>query len=253
MDRKVAIITGAAGGIGRKVVKKFLDKGYRAVMVDLNEQALVNAAQQEGFDQDLITCCPLDITDEEAVKTAIEKLAEKLGHLDVLVNTAGICGVYNETIDYEFANFRKIYEVNVFGTFLMIKYTLPVMLKQQKGSIVNFGSVSGMTGYKYEVGYGSSKAAVIALTQNVANEYGSRGIRVNSVSPGWVHTAMMAKTLDNYRLLGIDNPEEWIESGPIGRPAEPEEIADGVYFLCSEEAKYITGANLLIDGGMLLG
>ena len=141
----------------------------------------------------------------------------------------------------------------MFGTFLMMQNILPAMIEQRRGAIVNFGSVSGMRGYTYEIGYGSSKWAVIGMTQNAANEYGRYGIRINCVSPGWVNTGMMKNTLENYRRLGIKNCEENICLGTLGYPAEPEDIADAVYFLCSDEARHMTGAILVVDGGMLLG
>ena len=250
--KKVCLITGASGGIGSKIVCRFLQEGYHVVMIDLNEEAMRRVAENEGFDLDSVSFCTLDITNEESVKEAVEKIVSETGRIDALVNTAGICGKYNLAMDYQFDNFRKIYEVNVFGTFLMMKYCLPHLIASGNGSIVNFGSVSGIQGYKYEIGYGSSKAAVIEMTRNMANEYGSQGVRCNSVSPGWVMTSMMEKTIENYRSIGVEDPESWITFGSIRRPAQPEEIADAVYFLSSDQAAYINGANLVIDGGMII-
>ena len=129
----------------------------------------------------------------------------------------------------------------------MMKYTLPVMLEQGKGAIVNFGSCSGMTGYTSEIGYGSSKWAVIGMTKNVANEYARRGIRANSISPGWVNTDMLKQTLENYKETG-----DVANFGCIGRPGEPSEMADAVYYLSSDEASFVNGINLLVDGGKML-
>ena len=142
--------------------------------------------------------------------------------------------------------------MNVFGSFLMIKHCLPYLLETGNGSIVNFGSVSGMMGYSYEVGYGSSKWAVIGMTKNVANEYGGQGVRCNCISPGWVESEMMDKTLQNYRDIGMEDAESKLTFGSIHRPARPEEIADAVSFLCSDQAKYINGVNLAVDGGMTI-
>jgi len=252
MDKKTAIVTGASGGIGIKVVKKFTEEGYYVIAVDLNEERLRDRISEEGIDPDSCAVCSLNITDENAVKETLASLNERYGHLDVLVNAAGICGEYNKTIDYSYDNFRKIYEVNVFGTFLMMKYTLPYMTEQKKGAIVNFGSVSGMKGYPFEVGYGSSKWAVIGMTENVASEYGGEGVRCNSVSPGWVDTPMMKKTIDNYRTIDPRDPEQWISYGSIHRAARPEEIADAVYYLSSEQATFVNGTNLTVDGGMVI-
>ena len=252
MDKKVCLLTGASGGIGSRITEKFLKNGYHVIMSDICDDCLDEAIEENGFDRRSVTAIPIDITSESEVMKGISKICESFDHIDVLVNAAGICGEYNRITDYSFDNFRKVYEVNVFGTFLMIKNILPLMVKQEKGAIVNFGSVSGMRGYSFEAGYGSSKWAVIGLSETVANEYGDQGIRCNSISPGWVNTCMMEKTIENYRRLGIEDPEHWISFGSISRPADPKEIADAVYYLCSDEASFINGANIVIDGGMII-
>jgi NAD(P)-dependent dehydrogenase (short-subunit alcohol dehydrogenase family) len=252
MDKKVCVITGAGGGIGSRITAKFLEKGYQVIMSDICDDCLDDAIRKNHFENEACTPIPIDITSEEEVVKGIRQIHDSFGRIDVLVNAAGICGEYNRITDYSFENFRKVYEVNVFGTFLMIKHVLPIMAEQKKGAIVNFGSVSGMRGYSFEVGYGSSKWAVIGLSETVANEYGDQGIRCNSISPGWVNTCMMEKTMENYRKLGIEDPEKWITFGSIRRAAEPGEIADAVYYLCSEEASFINGANIVVDGGMII-
>ena len=250
MDKKVCIVTGASGGIGIKIVRKFLEEGCFVVMTDLDAERLSSKAEENGLNSDSYRICTLDITKEENVRETLSELYREYGHFDVLVNAAGICGEYCRTVDCSFDNFKRIYEVNVFGTFLMMKYTLPYMVKQKCGAIVNFGSVSGMRGYPYEVAYGSSKWAVIGMTENVASEYGGEGIRCNSVSPGWVDTPMMKKTVENYSK--IDDPKKCVSYGSISRAARPEEIADAVYYLCSQQASFINGTNLTVDGGMII-
>ena len=252
VDHKVCIVTGASGGIGSRIVEKFLTENYDVVMADLKLEQIEEAIEKNQFERERIMVCPLDITDENAVALGIKEIITRYGRIDVLVNAAGICGSYDRIVDYSFENFRKVYEVNVFGTFLMIQNVIPEMLKREQGSIVNFGSVSGMRGYSFEVGYGSSKWAVIGMSETVANEYGSQGIRCNCVSPGWVNTCMMEKTIENYRKLGIEDPESWISYGSIRRPGEPEEIANAVYFLCCDQSSYINGANIVVDGGMTI-
>lgn len=248
-EKKVVVITGASGGIGKEVVRKFHENGYFLCLLDISEELIEKAAGELNLSEDEYSKHALDISSEEQVKETMEKIAKDCGRVDALVNTAGICGRYDETINYTFDNFKRIYEINVFGTFLMMKYTLPMMKEQKKGAIVNFGSVSGMTGYTFEIGYGSSKWAVIGMTKNVANEYGQFGIRANSVSPGWVNTNMLKQSLENYAEFGDPS----ITLGPMGRTAEPSEIANGVYWLCTDEASYVNSTNLLIDGGMMLG
>ena len=248
-ERKVCIVTGASGGIGSAVVKKFYGNGYAVEMLDINEDALKTVIEKENLDPARVRCHTLDVSVEQQVKDTIEGILDARGKIDALVNTAAIIGKYNPTIDYTFENFKRIYEINVFGTFLMMEHVLPIMKKQGKGSIVNFGSVSGMTGYTYEIGYGSSKWAIIGMTKNVANEYGQFGIRANSVSPGWVNTNMFRKSVEDYKNFS----DSQVTLGPLGRPAEPEEIANVVYFLSSDEASYVNGSNVLADGGMMLG
>ena len=246
-NAKVCVITGASGGIGREVVKKFYKNGYDVVMLDINEETLKKLMETENLDPARVIYKTLDVYDEQQVIDTIAAIKKEKGRIDVLVNTAGIVGRYDETIKYTFENFNRIYEINLFGTFLMMKYTLPVMLEQGKGAIVNFGSCSGMTGYTSEIGYGSSKWAVIGMTKNVANEYARRGIRANSISPGWVNTDMLKQTLENYKETG-----DVANFGCIGRPGEPSEMADAVYYLSSDEASFVNGINLLVDGGKML-
>lgn len=246
-DKKVCVITGASGGIGKEVVKKYYKNGYSVVMLDIKEEALKKVIESENLSEDRVSCLTLDVSSEQQVIDTIAKIKETQGRIDVLVNTAGIIGKYDETIDYTFENFKRIYEINVFGTFLMMKYTLPVMLAQGKGAIVNFGSCSGMTGYTSEIGYGSSKWAVIGMTKNVANEYARKGIRANSISPGWVNTDMLKQTLEEYKETG-----DTVNFGCVGRPGEPSEMADAVYYLSSDEASFVNGINLLVDGGKML-
>lgn len=246
-DARVCVITGASGGIGEEVVKKYYKNGYDVVMLDINENALKALVEKEKFDPARVIYKTLDVSSEEQVIDTINQIKEEKGRIDVLVNTAGIVGKYDETINYTFENFKRIYEINVYGTFLMMKYVLPVMVEQHKGAIVNFGSCSGMTGYTSEIGYGSSKWAVIGMTKTVANEYFKKGIRANSISPGWVNTEMLKQTLKDYERTG-----DVANFGCPGRPGEPSEMADAVYYLSSDEASFVNGFNLLVDGGKML-
>ncbi len=248
-ETKVVIVTGASGGIGAAIVKKFYDNGYSVAMFDINEAALKAVAADLGLDEARAAIQPVDITAEEQVIAAIAAVKERFGKIDALINVAAIIGEYGLTCDCTLENFKNIYNVNVFGTFAMMKHTLPIMLEQKHGNIVNFGSVSGMSGYTCEIGYGSSKWAVIGMTKNVANEYGQYGIRSNSISPGWVNTAMFRKSVEDF----ADMEDASITLGPLGRPAEPYEMADIVYFMCQPEANFLNGSNVLADGGMMLG
>ncbi|MBO4538212.1 MAG: SDR family oxidoreductase [Erysipelotrichaceae bacterium] len=244
-DRPVCLITGAAGGIGKEIVRKYLENGYQVVLIDLDGARLAETVAELGFPEEQSDCWALDITREKDVEDMVRAVTGKYGHIDVLVNTAGICGRYDITEDYGYDNFRRIYEVNVFGTFLMMEKVLPVMREQKKGVITNFGSCSGMRGYSLEIGYGSSKWAVIGMSKNVAVEYGKYNVRCNSISPGWVATEMMKKTLEDYEREGKVN----FVLSPMDRAAEPYEIADTVFYLSSDQASFISGANICVDGG----
>ena len=193
------------------------------------------------------------MSDEDSVKEAVAKTMERFGRIDCLVNLAGIEGPNNSrTEEYEFKWTKRIFEINVYGTFLMMQNVLPVMQAQKSGAIVNFGSVSGMFGYAGEISYGASKAAIIQMTKNAANENGGNGVLVNSISPGWVNTEMFRRILEQYKST-YENPLDNVTFGPMNRPGEPMEMANVVAFLCSDEASYVNGSNFLVDGGMTLG
>lgn len=250
---KVVVITGAGGGIGSAMAKKFTDLGGRVALLDVTAASAQKTVDSLGLRPDQAFCLGADISDEEAVKAAVAQIMAHYGRIDVLINTAGIPGPSARTEDYSFADVKKVFSVNVFGTFLMMQNVLPVMQAQHSGAILNFGSVSGMFGYPYEIAYGSSKAAIIYMTKNAANENGGNGVRINAISPGWVRTGMMKTILDSYKDVGIENSADNVTLGPMGRPGTPEEIANVAAFMCSEEASYVNGSNFLVDGGMTLG
>lgn len=250
---KVVVVTGAGGGIGSAVAKKFADMGAKLALVSTRRETACRTAQQLGLAESRVFCVGADLTDEAAVRAAVAEIVAHYRRIDALVNTAGIPGPSARTEDYPFSEVQKVFSVNVFGTFLMMQAVLPVMQAQKSGAIVNFGSVSGMFGYPYEIAYGASKAAVIFMTKNAANENGGNGVRINSISPGWVDTGMMKTILASYQDVGIENSADNVTLGPMGRAGKPEEMANVVAFLCSEEASYVNGANFLVDGGMTLG
>lgn len=250
---KVVVVTGAGGGIGAAIVRKFINLGANAALIDLELGFCDATAKRLGLNSVQALCLGADISSEAQVREAVAKIIEHYGRIDALVNAAGIPGPSARVEDYSFSDVKKVFSVNVFGTYLMMQNVLPVMQNQKKGAIVNFGSVSGMCGYPYEIAYGASKAAVIQMTKNAANENGGNGVRINAVSPGWVNTGMMKTILASYKDVGIENSSDNVTLGPMGRPGEPEEIANVVAFLCSDEASYINGSNFLVDGGMTLG
>lgn len=250
---KVVVVTGAGGGMGTAVIKKFTDQGAKAALLDIDESLCRRTAEKLHLDDAHAFCIGVDVADEKAVRDAVAKIMEHYGRIDALVNIAGIAGPSARTEDYAFSEAKKVFEINVYGTFLMMQNVLPVMQAQKSGAIVNLGSVSGMFGYPFEIAYGASKAAVIHMTKNAANENGGNGVRVNAISPGWVNTNMMKSILASYKDVGFENSADNVTLGPMNRPGEPEEMANAIVFLCSEEASYINGTNFLVDGGMTLG
>lgn len=250
---KTVVVTGATGGIGSAVTRRFYNEGANIALLDLSQNALEAFVEKEGFETGRFLIIPIDLSKEEQVKEAINSIVNEFGTIDVLNNIAGVGGDQGPMEEKPLNEWYFVYGVNVFGTVSMIKYVLPIMKEQRSGVITNTGSVSGMFGYAGESAYGSSKWAVIGLTKNIANENGGNGIRVNSVSPGWVNTPMFQKALDDYIAEGYENPMENVTIGPMGRPSEPEEMANVFAFLASEDAAFINGANVLADGGMTLG
>ena len=250
---QVAVVTGAGGGIGTALVKKFTDLGAKVALLDVKEEFCRRTVEKLQLDEDRVLCLAADISDEQAVKETIARIMDRFGRIDILINSAGISGPSARTEDYSFNDVKKVFSVNVFGTYLMMQNVLPIMQAQKKGSIVNFGSVSGLFGYPYEIAYGASKASVIHMAKSAANENGGNGVRVNAISPGWVDTGMMKSILASYKDVGIENSSDNVTLGPMNRPGKPEEMANAVAFLCSEEASYINGTNFLVDGGMTLG
>ena len=250
---KVVITTGAAGGIGKAVTKRFYDEGAKVVMLDLKQEWLDAAVRELGMDPERVLAFELDVTDEEAVKAVVDRVMARWGRIDVLNNVAGVGGDQGPMEEKPMGEWESVYDINVFGTVRMIKYVLPIMKAQGSGVVTNTSSVSGMFGYAGESAYGSSKWAVRGLTKNIANESGSYGVRVNSVAPGWVNTAIFQKALDDYRAEGYEDPMENVTFGPLGRAAEPSEIAAIFAFLASDDAAIINGSNILCDGGMTLG
>ena len=227
-EGKVVAVTGAGGGIGTAIVSKFVDLGAKAVLLDVKEEFAKRTADLLHLTEENSMCLGVDVSKEEDVKEAVSKIRTRFNRVDVLVNTAGIPGPSARTEDYSFEDIKKVYEVNVFGTFLMMQNILPIMQEQKSGAIIN-------------------------MTKNAANENGFNGVRINAVSPGWVDTNMMKTVVDSYKDVGIENSSDNVTIGPMRRVAAPEELANVVTFLASEEASYVNGANFLVDGGMTLG
>ncbi|SDJ58334.1 SDR family NAD(P)-dependent oxidoreductase [Salimicrobium halophilum] len=247
-EGKGVIITGGAGGIGKAAAKQFLNEGAKVLLVDMNEDALSDAKNELGG---ALYTYKADVTKEEDVKGYVKEAEDKLGSVDVFFNNAGIDGTFAMITEQESSDLDAVLGVNVKGVFHGLKHVMPAMEKNGGGAIVNTASVAGLIGAPGMSPYIASKHAVIGLTKTAALEGVEKGIRVNSVCPAPVDTNMM-RSIE--KGMNPDNAEEAKEQQaaaiPMGRYAEPEEIANLVLFLASDKASYINSSHYTIDGGM---
>jgi NAD(P)-dependent dehydrogenase (short-subunit alcohol dehydrogenase family) len=243
----VAIVTGAAKGIGWGIAKVMSEKGARVVVVDWDEENGKKSAEQirkSGSEAIFVKC---DVSNEEQVKAMIQATLDHYGRIDILVNNAGI-GVYKSVLDATSDDWDRCLNVNLKGQFLCCKYAIPHMQAIGKGAIVNISSVHSFATVNGVAPYAASKGGITALTRNMAIDYGPT-IRVNSIAPGWVLTPLIQSIFDSY-----PDPAEQqraVEKRQVmKRIGRPEDIGYAVAFLTSDEASFITGAQLFVDGGL---
>jgi 3alpha(or 20beta)-hydroxysteroid dehydrogenase len=244
LNGKVALITGGAMGLGEANARKFVEEGARVVITDLaTEQG--NALASELGNSALFL--PHDVSDLSQWDDVVAKAMQKFGSIDVLVNNAGVAGPYANLLDLPVDDFLKIMAVNVNGVFFGMRSVIPVMLKGGSGSVVNISSVAGYQHRDNSTNgaYTASKFAVRGLTKAASVEFAQFGVRVNSVHPGGVLTPMSKANTPQ------DVIDKFAAALPIRRLGEPEEIANLVLFLASDESSYMTGAECVADGGML--
>ena len=249
--KKVAIITGSARGIGGATLQVFARHDYAVIGLDVLPEGkkVADDVNQQGGECTFFTC---DVSDEKAVADCLRQVGEKYGRVDVLVNNAGIVLVKPfDQITWE--EFRHTTEVNLGGHFLLCKYVLPYMKKQKSGVIINMGSVSGHVGQTDHVMYGATKGAIIAMTRALAWELAPYNIRVNSISPGSVDTPMLRGDIhlesERTGLPFEEVKKEREAEQAFKRWADPLEIAEPIYFLATEGASFVTGADWLVDCG----
>lgn len=250
LSGKTAVITGGANGIGKYTAELFLQEGANVVIVDLFDDVLeeaTGALEQFGS----IIAVQADVSKEEDVKNYVEKAVSKFGRIDIFFNNAGIEGKVAPIVDQSVEDFDHVHAVNVRGVFLGLKHVLPVMMKQQSGSIINTSSVAGFIGSPGVAPYVTSKHAVIGLTKTAAIEAAPSSVRVNSIHPSPVNTRMMRSLEEGMNPgHGEEVKEAMAKTIPLGRYGESDDIAKLVLFLASDDSTFITGSQYRIDGGM---
>ena len=238
---KVALITGAARGIGLATAKKFLSEGWRVVLLDIDGDKL-SSAYDAINDPENTLAIVCDVSKPDKVGDAVKQIIVKFERIDALVNNAGIA-VFKSVMETTFEEWSRILAVNLSGSFICTQACVPSMIAVGGGSIVNITSISGARASMLRVAYGTSKAALMHLTKQQAAELGNQGIRVNGVSPGPVETAM-AKQVHT-----PDIRADYLDAIPLNRYGTEKELAEAVYFLSSDKASYINGEILNVDGG----
>jgi len=235
------MVTGAARGIGLATVQRFLAEGWSTVLVDIDGDNQAKACADLGApDHTLALTC--DVSDPDQVKKAVDQAMARFGRIDALVNNAGTA-VFKPALETTFEEWSRVLAVNLNGPFICAQACAPIMIANGGGSIVNIASISGNRASLLRIAYGTSKAALMHLTKQQAAELGNHGIRVNGVAPGPVDTAM-AKEVHT-----ADIRADYHDTIPLQRYGTEKELANAIYFLCSDEASYINGHILNVDGG----
>jgi 3-oxoacyl-[acyl-carrier protein] reductase len=239
---KVVLITGGAQGIGKETAKQFLQEGARVVICDYDESAGSNALEE--LESEHVTFLKVDVTDSSQIEEMVQTTIGMHGRIDVLINNAGI------TLDgfltkMKETDWEKVIAVNLSGVFKCTKAVAPIMLNQGSGVILNASSVVGLYGNIGQTNYAATKAGVIGLTKSWAKEFGPKGIRVNAVAPGFIETGMTAAVPE--KILNVMK-----EKTPLKKLGKPADIASAYLFLASDQANYINGTVLSVDGGLVI-
>jgi 3-oxoacyl-[acyl-carrier protein] reductase len=244
LEGRVAIVTGAGRGIGQAIALRLAAEGAAVVVADVDLDLAGQAAEEvkgRGVEAHALRA---DVSSLESVQAAVKEVVGRFGRVDVLVNNAGVT---RDTLMLRMKaeDWRLVLDINLTGTFNCSSAVLPTMLRQRWGRVVNISSVIGLVGNIGQANYAASKAGILGLTKSMAREVASRAITVNAIAPGFIETPMTAALPESVR-------EELLRRIPLGCYGQPEDIAEGVAFLASERARYITGQVLVIDGGMTM-
>jgi len=248
LDGKVALITGVASGIGFACAQRFAEEGAQIAGFDIAKPAPEAWSTLEG----MATKCAfweVDVREEEDLQASVSAAAKAFGQIDVLVNAAGVMG-YGSVDTLESAEWDRVVDINLKGTFLACKAVLPSMMERGEGSIVNLASVEGIEGMQTQPAYNASKGGVVLLTKNMAVDYSAMGIRVNCLCPGLIETTMTAMlSMEEFSAVKKTITDMHL----LGRMGKPEEVAAAALFLASSDASFVTGHALVVDGGFTAG
>jgi NAD(P)-dependent dehydrogenase (short-subunit alcohol dehydrogenase family) len=247
MEGRVAVITGGGSGIGRATAHIFARRGAAVVVADINDDTGRAAAQEIEGRNGRALFVRADVSVEADVAKLVETTVATFGRVDFAVNNAGFDGQVLPLTEQSAETFSRVIGVNLTGVFFGLKYQIPAMIRRGKGAIVNTASIAGLRGHPGIGPYVAAKHGVNGLTKTAAIEYGSRGIRVNSVCPGGVRTAM----LEGYLKSAPELRASIIDGNPLRRLGEAEEMAEAVVWLCSDAASYVNGHELVVDGGKI--
>lgn len=243
LEGKKALVTGGASGIGATTAGILRDLGAAVALSDVNMEGLATQSQALGG-------CPTlqcDVSDEAQAEATVAAAADALGGLDIAVNSAGVVDEVKYALEREMEPWQRIMDVNLRGTFQICRAAARVMVGQGSGAIVNIASVNGPGGWPRRTAYGPSKAAIVALTRELACEWGPHGVRVNAVGPGYIATPMVQGLID----VGKVDTERLNNRTPLGRLGSPTEVGRAIAFLASDWASYISGETLFVDGGWM--
>lgn len=250
LDGKVVMITGGASGLGLAAARQLVNSGARVMITDRHRDMLQGAFESLRVGADQVLCAPVDVTDAAALVAAVGQCVETWGQLDGAFNSAGVSGPFNvPLLDLEVAEWQNIIDINMTGVWYSMRAQVAAMNKSGRGgSIVNAASVAGLIGSRVNNAYSASKFAVVGMSKSVAMEYGTQGIRVNAICPGWIETPMTE--------MASGNPEFQAATAArhaLGRTGQPGEVGALVAWLISDHASFMSGAAIPVDGGMTAG